>query len=95
GYKNVINFKSGETCKSSKLFFTEKSDTQSTARVFLKEGMYHQIKRMFKSYGLNVIELKRIRMGGLYLDENLQEGEVREILPHELEKIKEKTNDDF
>lgn len=94
GFKNGINFKSGETCKSSKLIVTQKGDTQSITRVFLKEGMYHQIKRMFKSYGLNVLELKRIRMGGLYLDESLEEGEVRELTSAELEKIKEKTQED-
>ena len=42
--------------------------------VILKEGMYHQIKRMFGAYGLKVLELKRVQMGKLPLDPNLEEG---------------------
>lgn len=34
------------------------------ARVTLREGMYHQIKRMFASYGAKVLELRRVSMGG-------------------------------
>ena len=35
------------------------------ARVIIKQGMYHQIKRMFKKYSIEVIGLKRIKMGRL------------------------------
>lgn len=59
-----------------------------TARVEIKQGMYHQIKRMFKKFGLTVMELKRIKMGGLYLDESLKSGESRYLTDKELEIIK-------
>lgn len=59
-----------------------------TAIVEIKQGMYHQIKRMFKKFGLTVIELKRIKMGGLYLDENLKSGACRYLTAEELEIIK-------
>lgn len=59
-----------------------------TARVEIKQGMYHQIKRMFKKFGLTVIELKRIKMGGLYLDENLKPGTCRYLTAEELKIIK-------
>ena len=48
------------------------------------EGKYHQIKRMFAAGGNKVLELKRIAMGGLLLDENLSPGECREITKDEL-----------
>lgn len=58
------------------------------AKVVIKQGMYHQIKRMFKSFGIEVIELRRIKMGKLALDENLEEGECRFLDEFELELIK-------
>jgi len=72
-------------CKASTL---EIIDTY-TAKVTLTEGRYHQIKRMFGMYKAKVIELKRIRMGKLYLPENLEEGQFRELQIEEIEKIKQ------
>ncbi|MDE6385167.1 MAG: rRNA pseudouridine synthase [Eubacterium sp.] len=57
------------------------------ARVIIKQGMYHQIKRMFKKYSIEVIGLKRIKMGRLNLDERLAAGECRYIDEKELEMI--------
>jgi len=53
-------------------------------RVILTEGKYHQIKRMFGAYGIAVTELKRIRMGGLMLDQGLAPGKSRELSGTEL-----------
>ncbi len=58
-----------------------------TARVVIKQGMYHQIKRMFKSFGIEVLSLKRIKMGKLCLDEALAPGACRFIDKKELEMI--------
>lgn len=54
------------------------------AMVVIRQGMYHQIKRMFKHFGLKVIRLERIKMGGLMLDENLGFGECRYLTKEEL-----------
>lgn len=59
-----------------------------TAKVIIRQGMYHQIKRMFKSFGIEVMELKRIKMGKLSLDDTLSEGECRFLDEFELELIK-------
>lgn len=56
-------------------------------RVVLREGMYHQIKRMFAACSLTVTALHRVRMGSLYLDPALPEGACRELTPQELELI--------
>lgn len=56
-------------------------------KVVIKEGKYHQIKRMFASLGTSVVELKRIAIGGLALDASLQEGEARLITEGELKLI--------
>ncbi len=55
--------------------------------MIIKQGMYHQIKRMFKKYSIEVIGLKRIKMGRLNLDESLAAGECRYIDEKELEMI--------
>lgn len=89
----VKEFESGvklkdEKCMGAKL---EAADGDfCTARVEIKQGMYHQIKRMFASFGLKVVELKRIKMGNLYLDESLKEGECRYISEKELSMISDK-----
>lgn len=48
------------------------------------EGKYHQIKRMMHAVGNEVVYLKRIRMGNLYLDESLQPGEWRYLHDEEV-----------
>lgn len=63
---------------------------ENLARVTLREGMYHQIKRMFAVYGARVVELRRISMGGLALDENLAPGRCRELTPEEVELLQQR-----
>lgn len=58
------------------------------ALVIIKQGMYHQIKRMFGKFGITVTGLTRIKMGSLALDKTLQPGGCRYITPDELEQIK-------
>ncbi|MDD4689840.1 MAG: pseudouridine synthase [Eubacteriales bacterium] len=52
--------------------------------VTIHEGKFHQVKRMFESVGKEVIYLKRLSMGGLTLDEDLELGEIRELTPEEM-----------
>ena len=79
----------GTVLLSAQLELIENSENQ-VFEVIIKEGKYHQIKRMFASLGTSVIELKRIAIGGLALDSALQEGEARIITEYELKMI-EKT----
>ena len=58
-----------------------------TVRVVLKQGMYHQIKRMFGVYGAGVNGLHRDAIGGLALDENLAPGQWRELSDDEVAEI--------
>ncbi len=61
----------------------------SEAEITITEGKFHQIKRMFGSRGKEVIYLKRIKMNGLCLDEELALGECRELSEEELRLLKE------
>ena len=58
-----------------------------TVRVLLKQGVYHQIKRMFGVYGAGVNALHRDAIGGLALDTALAPGQWRELSAEEVSKI--------
>ena len=76
----------GTVLLSAQLELIEEKENQ-IFKVVIKEGKYHQIKRMFASLGTSVIELKRIAIGGLSLDFSLKEGEARIITDDELKMI--------
>lgn len=57
------------------------------AEIKIREGKYHQVKRMFHALGNNVEHLRRIQIGSLKLDESLAEGECRELTGEELELV--------
>ncbi len=60
----------------------------SLVLVTLREGRYHQVKRMFQALGCEVRYLKRLSMGSLRLDESLKPGEYRKLTEEELENLK-------
>jgi len=68
---------------------TPVNDDYTEAQVIIKQGMYHQIKRMFSAFGITVKELKRVKMGNLPLDESLPEGMCRYITKDELNLIEQ------
>ena len=55
-----------------------------SAEVVLRQGVYHQIKRMFGVYGAGVRELRRTAIGGVLLDGTLGPGGWRELTAQEL-----------
>ena len=57
-------------------------------RITIKEGKYHQVKRMMQALGMEVTSLKRIEFGPLSLPEDLELGEYRELTIEELELLK-------
>ena len=77
------------TCQPARLELmsidTEKN--QSQIRVTIAEGKFHQVKRMVAYCGKEVVDLQRLTMGTLVLDENLQRGEWRRLTKKELEVL--------
>ncbi len=51
-------------------------------RIIITEGRYRQIRRMMKAVRCLVLQLKRVSMGSIELDENLSPGEWKEIHPY-------------
>ena len=60
---------------------------QSLVRVTIAEGKFHQVKRMVSYCGKEVVDLQRLTMGTLALDENLERGEWRRLTKEELEVL--------
>ena len=67
----------------------EFTDEANTTRLTIYEGKFHQVKRMFEAVGKNVVYLKRIRMGNLFLDDALDLGEYRELTETEIRQLNE------
>ena len=69
----------------AQLIILKEEDHISEIEITIYEGKFHQIKRMFKSLGKQVIYLKRIAMGPLKLDETLEPGMYRELTEKEID----------
>ncbi|MGE5629019.1 MAG: pseudouridine synthase [Solirubrobacterales bacterium] len=74
-----VTLDDGYVCMSAKLEIINSDDDGSVALITIQEGKFHQVKRMFKSVGKEVLYLKRISFGALNLDEELVEGSFREL----------------
>ena len=59
----------------------------TTAHLPIYEGKYHQVKRMFAAVGNKIVYLKRISMGQLKLDEELELGEYKELSESDLQLL--------
>lgn len=53
----------------------------------ITEGRFHQVKRMIQAVDANVVYLKRLSMGPLFLDEKLGKGEYRALTEEELKQL--------
>lgn len=60
----------------------------STIEVTIREGKFHQVKRMFISVGKEVVALKRLSMGPLELDSHLSLGQYRYLTDEEVKQLK-------
>lgn len=87
-FKKGIELKDGTLCLEAEV--SPIDSDKPMAEIKICEGKYHQVKRMFAALGNKVLFLKRVKMGKLSLDENLPEGQCREITPQELELIQQK-----
>ena len=77
------------TCQPARLeiLSTDAEKNQSQIRVTIAEGKFHQVKRMVAYCGKEVVDLQRLTMGTIVLDENLQRGEWRRLTKEELEVL--------
>ena len=93
-FASGVKLDDGYVCKPAELEILE----NNSARVVIYEGKYHQVKRMFAAVGKRVTALKRVKIGGLGLDESLAVGGARELTSDEialLETFENETGDNI
>lgn len=74
--------RNGAQCLPAML--TADAQDYTRARVVVRQGMYHQVRRMFEAFDLQVLSLYREAIGQLQLDRALAPGECRPLRPEEL-----------
>jgi 16S rRNA pseudouridine516 synthase len=88
-FRNGVVLEDGYKTLPGQLEILQAGDI-SEIRLVIHEGKFHQVKRMFEAVGKQVTYLKRVRMGGLELDERLQTGECRELTEDELRALQQR-----
>jgi len=63
---------------------TDPEKNRSLVRITIKEGKFHQVKRMVLARGKEVVSLKRLSMGPLLLDNQLALGSYRMLTESEI-----------
>ena len=86
-FKAGITLGDGLVCQPAGLKILSAGET-SEAHVTLREGKFHQVKRMLAFLGKPVTYLERVRMGNLTLDENLARGSYRFLTETEIETLR-------
>ena len=84
-FEKGITFRDGTECMPATLIPDENNPKK--AQVIIREGKFHQVKKMFITQGLRVKKLKRVSIGGFILPENLPVGECRTMLEEEKQLI--------
>ncbi|MBU3146393.1 pseudouridine synthase [Clostridium sp. CF012] len=87
-FKKGVVIDDGYKCMPAVLEVLNANENGSEVMVTIQEGKFHQVKRMFESVDKKVVFLRRVSFGPLKLDENLQEGQYRELSEEEINSLK-------
>ncbi len=87
-FEKGVVISGGYKCLPAKLSIEYSAENFSKVNITIKEGKYHQIKRMFEAFGRKVVYLKRTSFDDIILDETLEEGEYRLANEEEMKVIK-------
>ena len=82
----AAGIKSGENEFAPAVLEISKDDPH-IAWTEIREGKFHQVKRMIQAVDGEVTYLKRISMGPLTLDENLPKGAYRQLTKEEIQQL--------
>lgn len=86
--KEGIKLKDGYKTKPFKIKVLSNSPEKSEILITITEGKYHIVKRIMEELEHPVLYLKRIRIGNLKLDPDLETGEYRKLTDEEIENLK-------
>lgn len=82
-----LSLEDGLRCLPAKLEILSAGE-ESEARVTLREGKFHQVKRMLAARGKPVVYLERIQVGTLPLDRGLSRGAFRFLTEEEVAELR-------
>ncbi|WP_081748963.1 pseudouridine synthase [Butyrivibrio sp. FCS014] len=77
-----------KTLPAKVLLMGEDEEGNPVIHLTIREGRFHQVKRMLEAVGNEVVFLKRLSMGSLVLDEELEPGEYRPLTQEEIDNLK-------
>jgi len=90
-FADGIELPDGLICLPAKLEILKREEDEngpySEVHLTIREGKFHQVKRMMEAVGNPVRFLKRMTMGPLSLDPELPTGSYRTLTDHELELL--------
>ena len=86
-FEKGIVLSDGTECMPARLDILSTTQDESIVQIHLKEGKFHQVKRMVKACGKTVVDLERLTMGPLRLDKGLTLGESRPLTEEEQQSL--------
>ena len=86
-FERGIVLSDGTECMPAQLDILRTSQDESVVQIPIKEGKFHQVKRMVKACGKTIVDLQRLTMGTLKLDARLALGESRPLTEEELQSL--------
>ncbi|GIQ71291.1 rRNA pseudouridine synthase [Xylanibacillus composti] len=88
-FRQGVELDDGYVTMPAELEVLGSSEDGAKIELTIREGKFHQVKRMFEAVGRKVQYLKRLRMGTLVLDEALAPGTSRELTDEEVDQLKQ------
>lgn len=86
-FRHGVTLSDGLQCLPADLEILSAGDDESEAHLTLREGKFHQVKRMLGERGKAVLYLERVKMGALTLDLTLERGSFRFLTEKEVENL--------
>lgn len=84
-----VTLEDGTVTRPARLeLLPEKEGEFTKTLLTIHEGKFHQVKRMFEALGCKVVFLKRLSMGNLVLDPELETGAYRPLTEEELTNLR-------
>ena len=77
-----------KTLPAKVLLTGEDEEGRPVMHLTIREGRFHQVKRMLEAVGNEVLFLRRLSMGSLQLDPELGPGEYRALTEEEINELK-------
>ena len=88
-FRDGLKLSDGLQCLPAELEILSSDGAESLCRVTVREGKFHQVKRMLAAVGTPVLRLERVKMGNLPLDLSLKRGSFRFLTDEEIQKLGE------